>query len=245
VKKTREQKAITLVALIITIVVLLILALVTINAVRGDGIIGKAQHAKEEYQKKSDEEQSTLEGYLAYLEKNAPGGSSSDGTENGGEDNSQEGTENNNSNTEVRGEEKTFSWNNIILTIGDKVAYNELSNGEKTHSISYIENGGTSSSDSQTLTTQDLDWRVLGINNLGQLELISAQPTSSKLFLDYQEGYLNGERILNTTCNELYGKGNGAESARSLNIDDVDKLAGILTEEDKKRVYGHYGIWWR
>ena len=134
-KEMSEQKAITLVALIITIVVLLILALVTINAVRGDGIIGKAQKAKEEYQRKSDEEKSTLGGYLAFLESNAPGGSSSDDTENNDGDDSQDETgndgENDNSNTEVSGEEKTFSWNNIILTIGDKVAYNELSNGAK------------------------------------------------------------------------------------------------------------------
>jgi len=75
----KSNRGITLVALIITIVVLLILALVTINAVRGDEIIGKAQQAKEEYQRKADEENTTLEGYLAFLKENSPGGSSSEG----------------------------------------------------------------------------------------------------------------------------------------------------------------------
>ena len=42
-RRTKAQKGITLVALIITIIVLLILAVVTINAVVDDGII---KHAK-------------------------------------------------------------------------------------------------------------------------------------------------------------------------------------------------------
>ena len=67
-KKSHTQKGITLIALIITIVVLLILAVVTINAIQGDGIIQYAKNASDEYTKKADEEQtilSSLEEYLA------------------------------------------------------------------------------------------------------------------------------------------------------------------------------------
>ena len=47
----KKQSGITLVALIVTIVVLMILSTVSINAVVGEnGIIRKAQHAKELYQ---------------------------------------------------------------------------------------------------------------------------------------------------------------------------------------------------
>ena len=50
-----------------------------------------------------------------------------------------------------------------------------------------------------TLTTEDLSWRVLGINAQGQLELISADPTSQTLYLANDEGYvkkLKGNRLL-------------------------------------------------
>ncbi len=53
---TYNNKGITLIALIITIVILLILAVVTINAVQGDGIIGYAKRAKETYQEEQDKE---------------------------------------------------------------------------------------------------------------------------------------------------------------------------------------------
>ena len=48
-KKTKEQKGITLVALIITVIVLIILAMVTINAVSDGGIIGYAKNAVEKH----------------------------------------------------------------------------------------------------------------------------------------------------------------------------------------------------
>lgn len=45
-KKTKMQKGITLIALIITIIVLLIIAVVTIGSVRNSGIIGRSEEAK-------------------------------------------------------------------------------------------------------------------------------------------------------------------------------------------------------
>ena len=57
-KKTKTQKGITLIALIITIVVLLILAAVTIGEVKDSGIIAHAQNAATRYeQAKADEEE--------------------------------------------------------------------------------------------------------------------------------------------------------------------------------------------
>ena len=86
-----ENSAITLTALVITIIVLLILAGVTLNMVMGEnGIIKKAQLAKsktEEAQNKEMEELSNLENYVT--DRNAQGGTlfgiegtQGDGTEN-------------------------------------------------------------------------------------------------------------------------------------------------------------------
>ena len=59
-KRTKTQKGITLIALIITIVVLLILAVVTINAVQDGGIIGHAKNASKEYKAGVELEQINL-----------------------------------------------------------------------------------------------------------------------------------------------------------------------------------------
>ena len=67
-KKSKTQKGITLIALIITIVVLLILAVVTINAIQGDGIIEYASNAADEYTAKADEEQETINTLLGQIE---------------------------------------------------------------------------------------------------------------------------------------------------------------------------------
>ena len=98
----------------------------------------------------------------------------------------------------------------IILKIGEKVNYNELSNGVQTNS--------------SNLTTEDLEWRVLGVSEKGQLELISTKPTSGTVNLSKSNGWLNAVWRLDATCDKLYGKGKGASSARSLKVEDVNKL---------------------
>ena len=66
-RSTKEQKAITLVALIITIVVLLVLATVAINSVVNDGIISKAQEVANKFNEAQANEQNMLDEYLNYL----------------------------------------------------------------------------------------------------------------------------------------------------------------------------------
>ena len=62
--KTKSNKGITLIALVITIIVLLILAGVTIAALSGDnGILKRAAEAKEQTNQKNDEETEKLSGY--------------------------------------------------------------------------------------------------------------------------------------------------------------------------------------
>lgn len=72
IPNTKNSKGITLVALIITIIVLLILAVVAISAVTGDGIIGHAKNAQEEYEIAQEKEQIALavnEAFMAGLGK--------------------------------------------------------------------------------------------------------------------------------------------------------------------------------
>lgn len=66
-KRTKSEKAITLVALIITIIVLLILAVVAIRAVTGDGIIAHAKNARDQYEQKTAEENTLLSNLTGYI----------------------------------------------------------------------------------------------------------------------------------------------------------------------------------
>lgn len=68
-KLGKEQKGITLVALVITIVVLLILAGVVLNAMQENGIIGKSKLAKEEYDEGLIYENQTLKNYEAVFQE--------------------------------------------------------------------------------------------------------------------------------------------------------------------------------
>jgi len=72
-KRTRMEKGITLVALIITIVVLLILAVVAISSIQNDGILGQAQNAGDKYNQSVKDEKGILEGYLDYIDKHTGG----------------------------------------------------------------------------------------------------------------------------------------------------------------------------
>ena len=67
-KETKTQKGITLIALIITIVVLLILAIVTIGTLDKTNIIGRANEAAVEYEKRKEEENTLIKEFEQLLE---------------------------------------------------------------------------------------------------------------------------------------------------------------------------------
>ena len=196
----KNMKGITLVALIITIIVLLILAVVAIGIVRGDGILFHAKDATSKYEKDAAEENSAFKSYADMMVDEAGKGPWT-----------QEGM--------------NITDGHISLKVGDKVNYDERSNGEKSYSIDYTQNGGASEEKNQAFKTEDLEWRVLGVNTNGQLELISNKPTTTTLFLKGEIGYLNAKTIMNEACDTLYGQGEYVAKGRSLSLEDVLKLA--------------------
>ena len=91
---SRSDRAITLIALIVTIIVLLILAGVTISmAVNKQGIFNKAKVATGAYKSAAEGEQSGLDAADKEIDKYMPGGSGSgsSGTDNGGTSGSESG----------------------------------------------------------------------------------------------------------------------------------------------------------
>ena len=174
-------------------------------------------------------------------------------------------TEQTNSNVEewIDNGNGTFSKGNLTVEVGDSVNYDPTKdvNGNTltTTYTSYARaNASADKNEGRTsgytvnqefsVSATTNGWRVLGINESGQIELISADPiqtSSSKLYyIGGAEGYLEGPEELNAICS-IFGQGRGAVSARSLNIDDIDKLAGITTETDKKACTNSYGNKWQ
>lgn len=88
------------------------------------------------------------------------------------------------------------------------------------------------------------EWRVLGINEKGQIEIISTNTIGTKenekYGLNYGAGYVNGINELNKICN-IFGNGKGAVRGRSINLRDLEKICGINTEEERNNIDNSYG----
>ena len=243
--KLKKQNGITLVALVITIIVLLILAMVSIKIVMDGGLITRTSKSTDTHTIEAEKEAIQL-GYAAYqvdLASKVTADLKVDGAKvtPKGEDWSVTFTKTNNeyelkkdgtitltkqgngSTTTVgwtdNGDD-TFTKGDITVKVGDIVTYNV--GEEKSTTVDKDKSGY--SSDQTFKTEKNLGWRVLGISAKGEIELISDNPTSSTLYLGGETGYINAEDILNNMCNELYGKGEHATGARSLNIEDINKL---------------------
>ena len=79
-------------------------------------------------------------------------------------------------------------------------------------------------------------WKVLGIED-GKVLLMSSSAVG-EVNLSGVDGYQNAERKLNEIC-EKYEKGLGAESARSLKVEDINRITGYNPENPTNG--GKYG----
>jgi len=208
--KIRTEKGITLIALIITIIVMLILVGVTVTVTLNGGLFEKAKDAanRTEIAREEEKKQEAATILIEYYNEKAKGTTNAESME-------------------------EYVLEKHELQIGDKVDYNPgtglayTTDATKGAGGSYTSGALTEATYTTATSTQEgTEWRVLGVNNNGQIELVSTKITSTTITLYGKQGYINAESILNGFCNNLYGKGNGAESARSLTLEDVNKLSG-------------------
>lgn len=251
----KENRGITLIALVITVIVLLILAGISIATLTGEnGILTKANDAKTETRGASVEEArdlwkinqetdnytengtaQTLEELIADLinqnlltedEKDQILGNTSKGIEATGQVTIGSRT--------IVFKEKELS---DYVKIGDLVDYHP-----DVVATSYDKFGETYTGYANaTDIGQDsnLQWRVLNINSNGTVDLISASPASESFCLKGARGYNNGVAILNDYCKKMYGNVSKRAVARSLNIEDIqDKMK--VDEETGKKAYESY-----
>ena len=134
----------------------------------------------------------------------------------------------------------TYRNGTMELKVGQKINYDEgtgytfTPNTNKGMGINSTYNTGMGKHEltSGVYTTEDMNWRILGINNEGQIELISETPHPVIVYVEDEEGYYNGADELDKLNNALYGKGFGAVSARNLKITDLNKLANYDPSTD-------------
>ena len=250
-----EQKGITLIALVITIIVLLILAGVTIATLTGDnGILTKAQDASEKTKIGDEQERVRLSVVGALAQDN--GGKIKRNYLNDELTSyiGKEGTDYTLSESEMAPFVVTYSNSkksylidengNVseyvdiskYVKIGDYVEYKPTSVTEP-----YDKFGETYSGYANENIGQDntLKWRVLNINTNGTVELISDKPTSTTVYFKGARGYNNAVYLLNDYCNTMYSNSSINAKARSLNIEDIqDKMkVDNITE---KKAYENY-----
>ena len=130
----------------------------------------------------------------------------------------------------------TYDANNLTCTcgtttvkIGDYVNY---SSTEGTTETTYLSPKDKNGYGDQTFSSNyQGTWKVLGVDEEGCLMLISSYiiktTSDGKFYLEGKNGYANGITELNK-ISAIYGKGKYAKSARSVNVDDVNKITGYV-----------------
>jgi len=224
----QEKKGISLIVLVITIIVMIVLAGAIILSLNNAGIIGKANQAVRDTDEATVKELAQMAWAEAYTEYGE------------NKDKLEEGVKNtlikNKINLEdyaiivtTRGVEISKGWLRDGLTVikgSQKLCIGDVVNYDETK-------GGT------VAVEKDVMWKVLGVDN-GELLVVSADNVVDSYGLgDYnkegnislaKEDYINGISKLNTVC-EVYGKGKGALGARSITIEDVNKITGYNPEK--------------
>ena len=241
INQKETQKGITLIALVITIIVLLILAGVSIAMLTGqNGILTQAQNAKTTTENKSAEEKVKL----AVMGARADDGTLTVGklrTELANYGGTVEGntfpvtatvdgksfTVNDKGNVELAGEKQPVTREGI--EVGDYVSYTPDTATGKTYDSEKLKKGGYTGTSQQALSKEDLNWRVLRKNDDGSIDLIG-DATSNSVYFSGSLGYNNGVYLLNDICKELYSNSTHHITARSVNLEDMEKW---LTDSGK------------
>ncbi|MBO5412782.1 MAG: hypothetical protein J6A29_00465 [Clostridia bacterium] len=215
--KARQNKGITLIALIITIIVMLILVAVTITTAINGGLFEKAGEAVGEMQNALNAEQQFVNDIIEEYFGNSSG-----------EDNAGEETG-----------EVTLPEG---LKVGDYVNYTPDTG---TYKVASGSTGSGYSSEQSFTTRSNLSWRVWSIDEeTGKIEIALASAGSS-LYLEGADGYNHAVDILNDLCETLYSKkvnGTKVATGRSINVEDINSKTTYdyttFTKTDKGFTYG-------
>ena len=204
-----ENKGITLIALVITIIILLILATISIQLLTNTGLFQKANEAKDKTKNATENQAKTLNEYEDTMNEYLQG---------------------------ATGEMAEKLADKV--KVGDYVKY-EPDTASTDSILQELETySGSDANTTSTLTQEkDLNWRVLDIQN-GQVRLISEIPTISKIELKGFNCYNNAIKLLDNACNVLYNNSKLANKVQNLKIEDITNYINEKDYSKFKTEYG-------
>lgn len=207
----KDTKGITLVALVITIIILLILAGISIQALVQTNLFNKTKQAKNAMENAQNQENEILTSYIEEID-----GYSSD---------------DNNNEIKLSEKVKVGDYVNYIPDALNETELTTLKNNLNTYSG--VTNDGNNTIN-PSIKRDDLKWRVLDVNKTtGEVRLISAKLTASKLQLKSFNGYNNAVKLIDDACNTLYNNKILASKVQNLKIEDVTLYMTNQPIEDK------------
>ena len=135
---------------------------------------------------------------------------------------------------------KTVNLYAVWIGIGDTVNYNanrsNAAGGTFSTPYSYTTNISDSTKNDYTgerttaatfKSNDTMTWKVLGADETtGQIQLLAVDGTPNPVQLAGRAGYAYSENVLNNVS-AVYGHGYGAASARSVMVEDINKLTGF------------------
>ena len=208
-----QNKGITLIALIITIIVMLILVSVTIRMAINGGLFEKAGQAVGETENAINAEQQLIKNMMEDYFGNSTGGTGGGNTGGTGGGNTEETGGGSTGGGTQPEELKVGDYVNYTPDIGTYI----VASGSK--------GSGTVSNQSFTTGT-DLSWRVLSVNEETEEVEIVLATTGPTLKLSGADGYNHSVDILNDLCEKLYSKtkadGTKVAIGRSINVEDIN-----------------------
>ena len=208
----KENRGITLIALVITIIILLILAGISISALTNQGLFRNAKAAQNATEKAEAEQGQRLNEYEDEINKYL-------------------------SNNDKKEEKLIDKVNDGTIKIGDYVKYtpDTASTTEILQELNTY--SGSNANTTSTLAQENLNWRVLDVKD-GQVRLISELPTTSTITLSGYNGYNNAVKLIDDTCNTLYSNSKLASKVQNIKIEDIqDKMV----ETDYSKFNSNYG----
>ena len=213
-KKIKKEYGITLVALVITIIILLILAGISIQTITQTNLFNKTEQAKGEMDNAQEKENEELSSYTDRINEYLP-------------------------------ETLSYKVSNGEVEIGAYIKYNPdtiTSENEQYKTLisnlsTYSGNTNTDKNTAEKIKQEEIKWRVLDVKD-GQVRLISAKPTDLEIQLEGYNGYNNGVKLIDDTCNTLYNNATLASKVQNLKIEDIqDKMK----EKDYTKFNKKYG----
>ena len=208
----KENRGITLIALVITIIILLILAGISISALTNQGLFKNAKTAQKETEKAEAEQGQRLNEYEDEINKYL-------------------------SNNDKKEEKLIDKVNDGTIKIGDYVKYtpDTASTAEILQELNTY--SGSNANTTATLTQESLNWRVLDVKD-GQVRLISEVPTTSTITLSGYNGYNNAVKLIDDTCSTLYNNSKLASKVQNLKIEDIQEK---MIETNYANIDTNYG----